>query len=149
MWMSYPFFSKVVSDAWEDDMVLKTNIEKFIEELRIWNKDVFGNLFHRKNRMEARPRGIQTSIANGSSEYLLEVKNRLRREYFDILQQKEEFWSIKSRYNWLIQGDRNTKFFHISALIKRKRSRIVSLKDSHDVWFHNEDEDAALIRTGF
>ena len=36
--------------------------------------------------MEARPRGIQTSIANGSSEYLLEVENRLRREYFDILQ---------------------------------------------------------------
>lgn len=75
MWMSYLLFSKVVSDAWVDDMVLRMNIEKFTEDVRIWNKDMFGNLFHRKNRVEAR-----------------------RREYFDILQQEEEFWSIKSRY---------------------------------------------------
>ena len=91
MWLSYPIFSKVVSDAWEDDMVHKINIEKFTEEVRIWNKDVFGNLFHWKNRMEARLRSIQTSIANRPSEYLLEVENRLRVEYFDILQQEEEF----------------------------------------------------------
>ena len=51
--------------------------------------------------MKARLSGIQTSIANGPSEYLLEVENQLRREYFDILQQEEEFRSIKSRYNWL------------------------------------------------
>ena len=50
--------------------------------------------------MKARLSGIQTSIANGPSEYLLEVENQLRREYFDILQQEEEFRSIKSRYNW-------------------------------------------------
>ena len=39
--------------------------------------------------MKARLRGIQTSIANRPSEYLLEVENQLRREYFDILQQEE------------------------------------------------------------
>ena len=53
--------------------------------------------------MKARLRGIQTSITNRPSEYLLEVENQLRREYFDILQQEEEFWSIKSRYNWLFK----------------------------------------------
>ena len=83
--MSHPLFPKVVSDAWEDDRILKYNIEKFTDDARIWNKDVFGNLFHRKNRVEARLRGIQTSIANRPSENLLEIENQLRKEYFDVL----------------------------------------------------------------
>lgn len=94
--MSHPLYSKVVSDAWVDDMVLKTNIEKFTKEVRIWNRDVFDNIFHRKNRVEARLRGIQASIAHDPNELFLEVENKPRREYFDVLQQEEEFWSIKS-----------------------------------------------------
>nr|XP_023912507.1 uncharacterized protein LOC112024102 [Quercus suber] len=86
MWMSHPLFPKVVSDAWEDDRILKYNIERFTDDARIWNKDVFGNLFHRKNRVEARLRGIQTSIAIRPSEHLLEIECQLRKEYFDVLQ---------------------------------------------------------------
>lgn len=149
MWMSHPLFSKVVSDAWLDDMVLKANIEKFTKDVQIWNKDVFGNIFHRKNIVEAKLRAIRISIVLNPNEQLLEFENKLRREHFDILQQEEEFRSIKSRYNWLIQGDRNTKLFHTSALIRRKRNRIVSFQDSQEVWFYNEDEIATLIRNRF
>ena len=67
----------------------------------------------------------------------------------DILKQKEEFWSVKFRYNWLIQGDRNTKFFHISTLIRRKRNRISSLQDNQGNWVHDEQEVAKLVRSGF
>lgn len=142
-------FPKVVSDSWEDDRVLKGNIEVFTREVLIWNKDVFGNIFHRKNRTEARLRGIQASLADGHSEYLLNLEEVLRKEYLEILQQEEEFWSVKSRLNWLIQGDRNTKFFHSSALIRRKRNRIASLKDSQGNWVHDEEEVASLLREGF
>ena len=147
--MSHPLFSKVVSDAWLDDMVLKANIEKFTKDVQIWNKDVFGNIFHRKNIVEAKLRDIQISIVLNPNEQLLEFENKLRRESFDVLQQEEEFRSIKSRYNWLIQGDRNTKLFHTSTLIRRKRNRIVSFQDSQEVWFYNEDEIATLIRNRF
>ena len=63
--------------------------------------------------MKAGLRGIQTSIANGPSEYLLEVENQLWREYFDILQQEEEFRSIKSRYNWLCKEIEIQVFPHL------------------------------------
>ena len=149
MWMSHPLFSKVVRDAWLDDLVLKANIEKFTKDVQIWNKEVFGNIFHRKNKVEAKLRAIQIRIALNPNEQLLEFENKLRREYFNVLQQEEEFWSIKSRYNWLIQGDRNTKFFHTLALIRRKRNRIVSFQDNQEVWFYNEGEIATLIWNGF
>nr|XP_023924685.1 uncharacterized protein LOC112036087 [Quercus suber] len=141
---------------WNSDDVEVTQLAKTEQEIHVevkdvivWNKDVFGNIFHRKNQMEARLRGIQASLANGPSAYLLNLEEVLRKEYLGILQQDEDFWSVKSRLNWLIQGDRNTKFFHSSAQIRRRRNRIACLKDNQGNWVHDERKVASLIRQGF
>ena len=102
-----------------------------------------------KKRIEARLRGIQTRLAEGPSRHLLQLESLLRKEYFEVLQYEEEFWSVKSRYNWLIQGDRNMSFFHTSALIRRRRNRILCLKDSLGNWVQGERDIGELIRSGF
>ena len=99
--------------------------------------------------VEARLRGIQSNIVEGPNEYLLNLESQLRKEYFEIFQKEKELWLVKSRYNWLIYWDRNTRFFHISALIRRKRNRIVCLKDNQGNRVHDENEIVALIRNGF
>ena len=149
MWLSHPTFPDFVSATWAEDLSLKPNVEKFTRDVISWNKDVFGNIFHKKNRVEARLRGVQASIAHRPSEALFRLENQLQREFLDILKQEEEFWSVKSRYNWLIQGDRNTKFFHTSTLIRCKRNRISSLQDNQGNWVHDEQEVAELVRSGF
>ena len=147
--MSHPLFPSIVRDSWADDLSLKPNVDKFTVDVKIWNKEVFGNLLHKKNRVEARLRGVQTSLATCPSDHLLLLEAQLRKEYFEILQQEEEFWSVKSRYNWLIQRDRNTKFFNTSAVIRRKRNRISCLKDSLGNWVHSEEDIATLIKNGY
>ena len=117
MWMSHPLFPEVVADSWRVDGPLKLNVEKFTAKVKIWNKEVFGDIFQRKRRVEARLRGIQSRLAEGPSSHLLQLESILRKEYFEVLHFEEEYWSVKSRYNWLIQGDRNTRFFHTSALV--------------------------------
>lgn len=49
---------------------------------------------------------------------------------------------MKSRYNWLIQGDRNTTFFHTSALVRRKRNRISCFMDIIGNLIHNKESIA-------
>ena len=66
-----------------------------------------------------------------------------------MLQYEKEYWSVKSRYNWLIQGDRNTSFFHTLALVRRRRNRILCLKDGLGNWVQGEREIGELIRNGF
>lgn len=117
--------------------------------LKFGIKKFFGDIFQRKKGIEARLRGIQSRIADGPNYYLLNLECQLRKEYAEVLQSEEEFWSVKSRYNWLIQGDRNTNFFHTSALIRRRRNRIIFLKDSLGNWVQGKSDIAVLVRSGF
>ena len=48
----------------------------------------------------------------------------------NILNQEEELWALKSRINWMIQGDQNMSFYHVSTLIRRKHNKTLNLKDS-------------------
>ena len=85
--------------------------------------------------MVARLVGIQKSLANGPFTFLLDLLKELREEYWVLTQQEEDFWSVKSRYNWLIQGDRNNNFFHTSTLIRRKEIRYIVSRIARGTWF--------------
>jgi hypothetical protein len=149
VWFSHPSFPEVVNNSWDVVLPLESNIIEFTEAVMKWNKDVFGNIFWKKKNLTARLRGIQSSLAVSPNAYLVNLEKTLRKKFLVVLQQEEEFWSVKSRYNWLIQGDRNTAFFHSSTLVRRKRNRILSIKDNMGNWIHLEADIATLVRKGF
>ncbi|XP_030958287.1 uncharacterized protein LOC115980148 [Quercus lobata] len=149
MWMSHPFFGKLLSGNWTDQQELEGNLQKFTEVVKRWNKEIFGNIFQRKARIEARLKGIQKALAYGPSRFLIRLEKQLSEEYWEVSQQEEEFWSVKSWYNWLIQGDKNTAFFHTSTLIRRKRNKISCLKDRMGNLVHRKEEIVGLLREGF
>ena len=49
----------------------------------------------------------------------------------------------------MILGDRNTSFYHISALARRKRNFITAIKNDAGVWLTEEREVANHFREGF
>ena len=49
----------------------------------------------------------------------------------------------------MIQGDRNTNFYHVSTLVRRKRNQILAIKNSVGDWIHEENEIKEFIRAGF
>ncbi|KAM1621462.1 hypothetical protein ACFXTN_018310 [Malus domestica] len=51
--------------------------------------------------------------------------------------QEESYWKQRSRVQWLKEGDANTKFFHQSTLQRRRRNKVVSLKDNNGNWVKN------------
>lgn len=136
MWMSHPSFKNLISEAWaERDICLETSMKRFSIKVKDWNRDVFGNVFQRKKRVMARLNGIQKSLAMNPSNFLISLEKDLRLEYSQILNQERDLWRMKSRSNWLQDGDRNTRFFHVSTLVNRRKNKIFALKNSVGEWF--------------
>ncbi|XP_058733806.1 uncharacterized protein LOC131605475 [Vicia villosa] len=67
----------------------------------------------------------------------LEVK--LQKELRSILNQEELMWYY-SRARWLVDGDRNTKYYHMQTISRRKRNRINMLRDDNGNWITKHEE---------
>ena len=94
-------------------------IYEFTNKAKVWNREVFGNIFWKKKNLVARILGAKKALARYPSQRLIHLHNFLSEELEKILALEEELWSMKARMNWLIQGERNTTFFHISTLNHR------------------------------
>lgn len=66
--------------------------------------------------------------------FLIKLEKNLRVEFEEVIKLEEDFWLMKARILWLVEGDRNTAFYHTSALIRRRRNRILCLKDRVGNW---------------
>jgi len=67
----------VVSQAWNQASHLHEAISNFAVKATSWNRNQFGNIFIKKNRVKARLNGLQRVIAIRPSSYLLELENDL------------------------------------------------------------------------
>ena len=66
-----------------------------------------------------------------------------------VLEQERDLWALKSKINWMILGDRNTSFYHVSSLARRKRNLITAIKNDVGEWLTEEREVANHIGEGF
>ena len=149
IWLSDPSFPRVVREAWNNTPSLHQALSIFSSKARNWNRNHFGNLFHRKRRILARLKGIQVSMSLRPNAFLVDLERKLRFEYAEVAKIKEEFWAMKAQILLLVEGDRNTSFYHTSALVCRKRNRIICMKDRMGNWLNGEIEIADFIRQGF
>ena len=93
--------------------------------------------------------GIQRVVAIRPSNFLLNLESELLKELDNVLNQEEEICALKSRVNWMIQGDRNIAFYHVFTLVRRKMNQILVIKDSVGEWLYEEDAIKNFIRSGF
>nr|XP_023916835.1 uncharacterized protein LOC112028379 [Quercus suber] len=142
-----PRFTCVERVTWSASNSLAAAVTNFAAKAKEWNKNQFGNIFHRKRRLGARLRGVQFVLVDRPSSSLIDLERGLRVEYSEVLHLEEEFWSMKSRITWIIEGDRKTAFFLMSALVHRRRNKITCIKDRLGNWL-NGDSIITVHKTG-
>ncbi|XP_075665271.1 uncharacterized protein LOC142634916 [Castanea sativa] len=121
---------------------LMEKIDIFAKQATLWSKDHFGNIFHTKKRIIAHLDGVQRAMASDPSSSLVNLENHLIKELDIVLEQEKELWALKSRINWMVLGDRNTSFYHVLAITRRKRNLITAIKNGVGEWLTDEREVA-------
>lgn len=121
-----------IEDAWKDN-VRGLDFTKLYKKqasardaLRKWNKEVSGKC---QDRIKSLLQKIKEIQDKPPSEDMDKLDSSLQSELSKWLLRSEVLWRQKSRELWLKLGDKNTKFFHISTIIRRKRNSIDAIKD--------------------
>ncbi|XP_024163831.1 uncharacterized protein LOC112170758 [Rosa chinensis] len=78
--------------------------------------------------------GIQKSRDKSNNPFLIQLEDDLLKEYEVIRDQESLLWRQKSRDKWLQDGDRNTRFFHLTTVIRRRKNKIEGLFDDNEEW---------------
>ena len=131
--VSEPGFDKWVQMKWaKNDNGFPSKLTDLSLDIPKWIDDNC-NIFKNKRRLMARLSGAQLALqGDPTNPFLFDLEAKLNRELNLVLDQEECFWQIRARTNWVLQGDRNTHFFHLSTIIRRKSNKINMIKDGNE-----------------
>ncbi|KAF7841604.1 putative RNA-directed DNA polymerase [Senna tora] len=127
MWLLDQSCKKVVRDAWlvnKRGSLAYSFVQKckgVKQDLRTWNRNCFGHVQQQIKSLNDDLRNLQESLLNFDyppSQLLLQEKE-IRKSLEDKLAKEELLWAQKARQLWLVEGDRNTKYFH--SIVKKRR----------------------------
>lgn len=124
---------------------------KFIKtKLNAWNREVFGNIFEDKKHLEQQLEDIHNNWIHGSiSQDSINIEKELMQKWNERCEKEEIISKQKSRIQWLKEGERNTKFFHRSAMDYRCNNRITRIQDEQGNVFHSDHEITCQLRNHF
>jgi hypothetical protein len=137
MWANDPRIFIVVDDAWQRNVVgspsyILCKKQSFTTSALIkWNKEVFGHCQTRIKEITSNIECIQCKVASESNAM---EEARLQQELNLWLSRNETMWKQKSCETWLREGDRNSRFFHLSSIIRRRCNSIDAIKADNGEW---------------
>lgn len=140
MWALHNDCREFIATCWQSPVIgcpmfiLTKKLKILKDKLKIWNKEVFGNVHDYVKQSELNLSLIQDQIhSDGPSDSLLNLEKNAQSDLHKALERQENFWQEKARTNWHMSGDRNTAYFHRLSKIKNKTKMISSLRDGENI----------------
>ncbi|CAA7042577.1 unnamed protein product [Microthlaspi erraticum] len=143
-WLLHESFQDLLRNSWNNAVSTPHALQALREKLKRWNHEVFGDVNRRKEELLRQIKNLQDLLEVNQTDALLDSENTLMKELDAVMEQEELIWYQKSREKYIAHGDRNTRYFHTSTVIRRRRNRIETLKNDTGQWVVNQDELEAL-----
>ncbi|XP_061350360.1 uncharacterized protein LOC133295534 [Gastrolobium bilobum] len=138
-WLEHPGFKIMLEEEWRKSGGTMSNLMGLIPTLRHWNINTFRNIHKKKMTLLRRLDGIQRNLERGHNPFLENLEIELSLELDLTLDMEEQLWFQKSRANWIRDGDRNTRYYHTIAVARRRKNKVLSLKNEMGIWIRSED----------
>lgn len=110
-------------------MSVEGKIKALRGPMRSWNRGTFGHIDANIHKYEEEMKSLELrskvcNLDDVESARCVALQGQLRIWY----DRKESYWRQLARENFVKLNDRNTKYFHVMALGRRRRNRIQALK---------------------
>ncbi|XP_048493141.1 uncharacterized protein LOC104908756 [Beta vulgaris subsp. vulgaris] len=129
-WVSHPNFLPTISLAWDNSqhLPMSDKLRQVKSSLKKWNETEFGFIDTKIKELEDQIQYFDNTANDRTlSNTELDKRKSVQIDLWSWLKKKEVYWAQISRSKWLKEGDRNTKFFHTLASIRRQKNFISSV----------------------
>ncbi|GAU28913.1 hypothetical protein TSUD_59250 [Trifolium subterraneum] len=120
LWYFSPFADFQVIKEWKNISIEKVNIKK-------------REILARIGVIQRKVQGERNNI------FLVQLEAKLQKELAHILKVEELMWYQRSRARWLVDGDRNTRYYHLKTITRRRHNKISMLRDMNGGWVEEVD----------
>lgn len=146
MWLDHPNLAKAIEKRWSIEFKgttmyrISKKLKNVKHNIKNLNKEVFGDLFATKTKTQMELKEMQDKIqSSGYKEVSINEENEVMMNYHRIIRREEELWKQRSRSLWIKVGDKNTRFFHMTALKHKAANRISKLKNGENEIMKDEE----------
>ncbi|MCH81419.1 LINE-1 reverse transcriptase like, partial [Trifolium medium] len=144
-WLDHAEFKPFVEKLWSNmkiegkkAFILKEKLKRTKEELKKWNKEVFGVLDLNIDSTVKKLNDVESLIASDVAVAEIVDKGGIQKSFWDQLHHKKSLLKQKSRMRWVKEGDANSRFFHASIKSRCRRNQLVTIKKDK-VWLQGVD----------
>ncbi|XP_028059412.1 uncharacterized protein LOC114263116 [Camellia sinensis] len=122
-WTLHPTLDSMVESNWGDlqlydsaGSILKRKLQSLKLALKKWNQETYGNVAKKLQESESTLHDLDLKAETSPlDEDELLLQREKRSEMWSLSRKMEWEWLQKSRLDWNLKGDRNTRYFHVMA----------------------------------
>jgi hypothetical protein len=116
-WQLDKSYNDMLAACWDKNRHVHDNLQALQHNIKEWKFLSFDTVIERKKELMARIGGIQKSMYTGGNlRWLRGLEKKLQSELAEILKKEEIMWFQRSRAKWLMDGDRNTRYYHLKTI---------------------------------
>lgn len=137
-WTNENDFRSIVLQAWQLPVYgnpafrLQQKLKNTKSSLRDWARNKFGTGSKQSTSLLQQLKLVQQEILQQSDDPTLsQLENELTAKLTEVLNAEASMIKQKSRQDWALNGDRNTKFYHAALKLKQNKAYIQTIKNEN------------------
>ncbi|XP_042489634.1 uncharacterized protein LOC122069615 [Macadamia integrifolia] len=136
-WMEHDLFENVIQDVWNQEIsgnpifILSQKLKRVKLYIKPWGRKKFPNIDNEVKKASNHLNSVHQEIeAAGMSDDLFGREADAKTALLKATQLQDNLWAQKAKQRWMKDGDKNSKFFHLSVKMRRARNQIRTLQNA-------------------
>jgi len=119
VWLLEDSYIDMLKARWRETAPIQESLHHLSHEIMEWKNITVDSVLNKKRDLLARIGGIQRKLQSGRNNlFLVNLEKKLQQELDQIWKMEELMWFQRSRAKLLIDGDRNTRYYHLKAVTR-------------------------------
>ncbi|KAH1083050.1 hypothetical protein J1N35_022811 [Gossypium stocksii] len=137
----------IIKRIWtENNMDILDKVERVRENLGLWQYNHYRRI---NNQIHGLVERIDKLVDGPNRKNTTNLLKSACFKLGHLYAVEEGYWAQRARIKWLMEGDRNTHYFHMRAISRRKKNNIDRLKDSNGTWQYDKSDICKVTRDYF